>query len=93
MVVTFLGLCLSLYDLHALNRDVNMIQTNKTKIDSIGSDQLITVDNLGKDRYQSVYLNKICANANVFHSMTVVVWCFRRVELFFILSMKFGAER
>ena len=27
--VPLAGFCLSLYDLHALNRDVNMIQTNK----------------------------------------------------------------
>ena len=27
--VPLAGFCLSIYDLHALNRDVNMIQTNK----------------------------------------------------------------
>ena len=30
--VLLAGFCLSLYDLHVLNRDVNMIQTNKQKI-------------------------------------------------------------
>ena len=30
--VPLAGVCLSLYGLHVLNRDVNMIETNKTKI-------------------------------------------------------------
>ena len=33
--VPLAGLCLSLYSLHMLNRDVNMIQTNKPEIDTM----------------------------------------------------------